>query len=192
MEFNLRKASAIQQDIKNALAKVEMNTQATVNEFTTDVPSVILEATSALEKAIMRKQQLTVALYNIRNAIARANGLADITGVMGEIQCVDALIAIHEGVIRNTPATATSEVIARLEKMRNEPVSERSSIYGSRYNNVEVPVTPKVVIQESKDAIKALRKKKRDLADRLLSLNITQQITIAGEDYDVLVEEGIV
>ena len=191
MEINLRKANAIQAEIRRAFNAVEVKNTIQVTEFTQDVAAEVNGASVVYQLGLQRKEQLNTALYNIRKSVANANATAGINVILGEVECLDQMIKMLGDVASLQVAKPLDEVNARLEKMRQAPQDTRSAIYGDRYNNVDVSVVTSEVVANAKARVKTLRRERQTLQDKLLALNVNTLITVGQEDLAVLKEEGI-
>lgn len=193
MEINLRKANAVQAEIRRALSAVHVNDKVTVNEYTVDTAAEVAKVTAEFEAAVVRKAGLTNALFNIRKAVASANATAGVNVILTDVERIDALIAIEQSVAVQKVGMSLGEINARLEKFRNAPAQDaRSAIYGDRYNNVETSVVTEQAVVSAKQEVKNLRRQRQNLQDKLLALNINTNITLSAEDEAILREEGIV
>ena len=191
MEINLRKANAIQAEIRRAFNAVEVKNTIQVTEFTQDVAAEVNGASVVYQLGLQRKEQLNTALYNIRKSVANANATVGINVILGEVECLDQMIKMLGDVASLQVAKPLDEVNARLEKMRQAPQDTRSAIYGDRYNNVDVSVVTSEVVANAKARVKTLRRERQALQDKLLALNVNTLITVGQEDLAVLKEEGI-
>jgi len=191
MEINLRKANAIQAEIRRAFSAVETKNTVTVTEFTQEVAGEINGASVMYQLGLQRKEQLNTALYNIRKSVAEANATAGINVLLTEVQRIEAIMAVFSNVATQTVAKPLDELNARLEKMRNAPNENRMGLYADRYNNVEASVVTAEVVANAKEKVKELRRQRQNLQDKLLALNVNTLITISPEDLVVLKEEGI-
>ena len=99
MQINLRKASAIQAEIRKAINGVKVEQNVSVSEFTTDVEAAIGKAELDFRQAIERKEALNKALFQIRAAVGRANVESGINDVLADIQLIDAQIALKSTVV---------------------------------------------------------------------------------------------
>lgn len=193
MEINLRKANAVQAEIRRALSAVQVNDKVTVNEYTVDTAAEVAKATAEFEAAIVRKAGLTNALFNIRRAVTSANATAGVNTILTDVERIDALITLEQSVAGQKVGMSLVELNARLEKFRNAPTQDaRSAIYGDRYNNVETSVVTEQAVVSAKQEVKNLRRQRQNLQDKLLALNINTNITLSVEDEAILREEGIV
>jgi len=190
MEINLRKANAIQAEIRKAISAVKLDANVAVNEYTQNISEALIDATIAFQGALQRKVALTKALYNIRNSVANANATAGINVLLGNVEALDSEMAIHSSVTTQTVAKPLDEVLARVEKLKTTPTQE-SRLYGDRYNKVETSVVTQSAIDVAKNQVKDLKRQRQALQDKLLSLNVNTLITISAADEALLTDEGI-
>lgn len=193
MQINLRKANAIQSEIRRAINDTN-SVQNTVGltEYSKDVQADLNKATAEWQKAIQRKIALTDALYSIRTSVASANALYNVNGILTEIARIEAVMAIHSQVAILEVAKDIEEINGRIEKMKNTPSdSPRSALYGERYNQVSTSVVTKLDVETAKESVKLLKRNRQELQDKLLGLNVTTQINLADEVVAVLKDEGI-
>ena len=192
MEINLRKANAIQAEIKRAISSVEMKDTISVSEFCPDVAAEMLNGQDEYLVGLKRKQSLTTALYNIRKSVASANAVAGIGVMLGDIENIDAQIKLLETVVATrTKLLTLDEMRKRLEKLRNTPEGQTASRYGYDRDSVTTGAVSKDTIDSAKAQIKRLRKQKQDLQDKLLSVNVNTLISVSNDDAKLLGEEGI-
>ena len=191
MEINLRKANAVQAEIRKAINAHAVDSNVSVSEFTQDLNGAILSAKDAYLTNLNRKVALTTALYNIRKSVANANATAGINGILTDVQRIEAVMALYSGVAGQTVSKSLAEIEARLEKIKSAPADARSSIYGERYNNVETSVVEQTTVDNAKAQVKELKRERQNLQDKLLALNVNSLITISAADEAVLKAEGI-
>ena len=191
MEINLRKANAVQAEIRKAVNAHAVDANVSVSEFTQDLSGTILSAKDAYLANMKRKVALTTALYNIRKSVAEANATAGINGILTDVQRIEAVMALYSGVAGQTVSKSLAEIEARLEKFKTAPSDGRSVIYGDRYNNVETSVVEQQTVEDAKAKVKELKRERQNLQDKLLALNVNSLITISAADEAVLKAEGI-
>jgi hypothetical protein len=191
MEINLRKANAIQAEIRKAISASESKNSISVSEFVENLAGELETAKAAYVTDVKRKVALTNALYNIRKSVAEANATAGINGILTEVQGVEAEMAIYTKVANETVGKSLSEIQARLEKIKTAPADTRSAIYGERFNNVETSVVEQASVDHAKGRVKELKRQRQNLQDKLLALNVNSLITISATDEVVLKLEGI-
>ncbi len=193
MQVNLRKANAIQSEIRKAITNVKADVNVSVTEFTTSIVGALEDASAKFLAGVKRKEQLNAALFDIRAAVGQANATVGISNVLAEVECIDGKMAILGLIANATVAKGFDEIHSRVEKMKNAPSDQtaRAMIYGDRYSTVETSVVNQASIDQAKDAIKQLKRQKQDLQDKLLNLNVGTTITLSTETVQLLKEEGI-
>lgn len=192
MEINLRKANAIQAEIRRAISNAVAKNTLSVSEYTADVAGVLEKAKQEFVTETKRKVALTTALYNIRKSVGQANATAGINDILADVQAVEAEMAIFSSIGNETVAKSLDEINARIQKIKDAPVdSPRAALYGERYNNVDTSVVEESTIANAKERVKELKRQRQNLQDKLLALNVNTLITIGGVDENVLKLEGI-
>jgi glutamyl/glutaminyl-tRNA synthetase len=192
MQINLRKASAIQSEIRKAITGVKATDSVSVTEFTADVDAALSKGALEFTQALQRKEALNKALFQIRAAAGRANVESGISDVLADIQLLDAQIAIKSTIASTAPRKEVTEINARIVKMKQAPSSERSMLYGERYNTVETTVVSEQDINVAKAELKMLKRDKQALADKLLQLNVNTLIQLSDPTKLTLQEEGLI
>lgn len=193
MQINLRKANAIQSEIRKAITAVKAESNVSVSEFTTDIPKVVADSAAEFLNAIRRKEQLNTALFEIRAAVGRANAQAGVGDLLAEVERIDGKLSIISTVASAQVAKSIDELKARVEKVKAATADQnaRMSLYGDRYNTVETSVVVQSVIDDFKAEVKNLKRAKQDLQDKLLNVNVSTNITLSADTVSVLKEEGI-
>ena len=190
MEINLRKANAIQAEIRRAISAVEAKDTISVSEYAADVAGEVSAAEVDYINAMTRKEALTVALYNIRKSVASANATAGVGQILGDIEKIDSIIKLLETTINvRTRMVSVDEISKRLEKLRNAP-SDSARLYG-RTDEVSTGVVSDIHKSAVKQRIKGMRKARQELQDKLLSINVNTLISVSIDDAKLLGEEGI-
>ena len=193
MEINLRKANAVQAEIRRAINTAVANDTVSVTEFTQNIDQTIQQATAEFQKEVARKVALTNALFNIRKSVGQANATAGINDILANVQGIDAVMAVYSNVATKSAGKTLDEINARVEKLKNvtAEASARASIYGDRYNSVDTSVVTCEAIADAKVKVKYLKRQRQNLQDKLLALNVNTMVTVSGDDEEVLKAEGI-
>jgi hypothetical protein len=190
MEINLRKANAIQAEIRKAISAVEAKDTISVSEFTANVACEVSTAEVDYINAMTRKEALTVALYNIRKSVASANATAGVGQILGDIEKIDSIIKLLETTVSvRTRMVSVDEISKRLDKLRNAP-ADSARLYG-RTDEVTTGVVSDIIKSAAKQRIKGMRKARQELQDKLLSVNVNTLISVSIDDTKLLGEEGI-
>jgi hypothetical protein len=191
MNISLRKASALQNSINDAIKSIKIETSLTLNEFQ-DVAQELKNANDTLFNNDSRRQRLLLALYNIRGLVGSANAQSGIDLKLATAAFVDKRIGQLEGLVVD-PVTNLDVINGKLDKIRNDKsdTGRRSSIYG--YDDT---VSTNVIGHEQLDAIgaeiKNLKKQKQKINDEVLELNIKTEIPLSEEVVATLQSEGLV
>ena len=192
MQINLRKAAAIQAEIRKAINGVKVEQNVSVSEFTTDVEAAIGKAELEFRQAIERKEALNKALFQIRAAVGRANAESGINDVLADIQLIDAQIALKSTVASAPLRKDVTEINARIVKFKQAPSNDRLALYGDRYNNIESGVVSEAAQAAAKAELKILKRDRQGLNDKLLQLNVNTLIQLSDPTKLTLQEEGLV
>ena len=189
--INLRKANAVQSEIRKAIASGGVSDTVSITEYTGDVAGGLEKAMADFATDVTRKVALNTALFNIRKSVAQANASAGISDILADVELIDAKMAVYSNVATKTVAKSLNEINARIEKLKTTPTNE-SRIYGDRYNTVETSVVEQSTIDGAKFIVKQLKREKQTLQDKLLTLNVNTTISISDVDEMVLKLEGII
>jgi hypothetical protein len=190
MQINLRKANAVQSEIKKSLSGVRLETSVTVTEFTDNVEVTVNKAATDLDAALNQKLRLIGALFEIRTAVGRANATAGINDTLTAIEQIDQEMSVVSTLIGLKPRTPLTEINARIEKAKAN-TSERVSLYGDRLSSVETVVVYQERIDAAKVEVKQMKRAKQVLQDKLLQLNVNTLIELSAGTAEALKDEGI-
>jgi len=183
MNITLRKASAVQNSINEAIKHIKIETNLELNEFQ-NVEAEIAAAQKKLEEADLRREKLLVVLYNIRGLVGQANAESGIDLKLARAAYVDKRISQLDAVANSNAVTSLDVLKGKLEKIKSLKDEARSRIYG--YGDT---VTTSVLTQEKIEAIqseiKNLKKQKQKLNDEILELNIKTEIPLSDEAAQV-------
>jgi len=191
--INLRKANALQSEIRKAISSSGVSDTATITEYTKDIAGGLEKAMADYATDVTRKVALNTALFNIRKSVARVNAFAGVSDILTDIELIDANMAVYSAVSTKEVAKTLGEITARIEKMKASTSDTNTrAIYGDRYSNVETSVVEQNSIDGSKEVVKKLKREKQALQDKLLTLNVNKTIDIDHVDEMVLKLEGII
>ena len=188
MKLTLRKASALQQNIQEAIRQIEVETTIALNQFQGDA---ILAA--ARQKAIdndSRRYNLTKVLYTIRAKVGTANAENGITSKLTLAACIDKRIGQLHG-LTNASALQEDTVVVngKLEQLRNDKSERR--VYGYQ-DTVNTGVFLAEDITNFKKEQQDLKKQKQSLNDEILELNVRSEIELDEGAVFTLNQEGLV
>jgi hypothetical protein len=192
MKITLRKASALQNAIQEAVKNIDITVKVELNEFE-DARIAMGKANDKLISADQRRTALTKVLYVVRAQVGTANAESGINERLAKAAYVDKRIGQLTGLIGSDAVQDSIAVIeGKLEKLKApESANSRRSLYG--YSDT---VGTGVLSQAQVDAFKAeqlaLKKDKQKLNDEVLELNVRTEIALSDETVAVLTSEGLV
>lgn len=191
--INLRKANALQSEIRKAISSSGVSDTATITEYTKDIAGGLEKAMADYATDVTRKVALNTALFNIRKSVAQANANNGISDILADVELIDAKITVYNAVATKAVAKSLDEITARVLKIKATPADAtgRSAIYGDLHNKVETSVVEQSTIDGAKQIVKQLKREKQTLQDKLLALNVNSMIGIDTVDEMVLKVEGI-
>lgn len=190
MNITLRKANALQNSITEAIKNIKVDLNVEINEFQ-NVEDVLTKANATLIANDGRRQQLTMAMYNIRALVGTANTASGINTMLAKAAFIDKRIGQLEELAKATEITALDVIKGKLEKIKNDKgENSRRSIYG--YNDtVNTSVLSAEQIAQAKAEILNLKKQKQKLNDEVLELNIKTEIPLSDETVATLTAEKL-
>jgi hypothetical protein len=188
MKITLRKASALQNSIQDAIRNIEIKTNVQLNEF--QDPSQLLDAANAaLISNDQRRQDLLRALYSIRSLVGQANATAGINERLASAAYIDKRIG-HLNAFLQEDAVQESMVVlvGKIDKIKNDKSERR--VYGFN-DTVNTGALAPEQVENFKTEQLALKKQKQKLNDEVLELNVRTEITLLSATADVLNREGL-
>ena len=189
--INLRKANALQSEIRKAISSSGVSDTAAITEYTKDVAGGLEKAMADYATDVMRKLALNTALFNIRKSVAQANASNGISDILTDVELIDAKMAVYSAVATKPVAKTLDEINARVEKLKVTTQDASARMYGDRFTSVETSVVEQSTIDGAKLNVKQLKREKQTLQDKLLALNVNTVIDIDTVDEMVLKVEGI-
>jgi hypothetical protein len=192
MKVSLRKASALQSSIQDAIKAVEVNVKVDLNEFE-DTAEVLAKANATTINSDIRRASLSACLYDIRSLVGSANAMNGINDRLAKAAYIDKRLGQLATLVQADALQDSMVVInGKVEKLKSEKgENSRRSIYG--YSDT---VSTGVLTQEQISGFKAqvldLKKSKQTLNDEILELNVRTEIELPTEVELVLNQEGLI
>lgn len=190
MKITLRKAHALQQEIKTLIQAYHSNltNRVDLDDFS-PVQTQIDHAQSAVSESLVAVRKLTDVLYAIRKAVAHRNVTSTISEKLADMELLDKHIRALDAVYSNK-GIGQVRTVEQLERMLEKI---RSDTTGRAYFNAPVAALfTKEQMSEGAAEIAKLRKSKAQLADELLEANIANTITLTPDQVQVLTDHGLV
>ena len=190
MQITLRKASVVQNEVRRLISDIRFNAETSVNEFTEDVEGTIARGAADFSSDYTRKLQLIDVLYEVRAKVGDLNVTSGINKLLADIAASDEKIRVITEVTRFKERKSPAELEARLQKMKTSQTSERASMY-DRLNSIDTSVVTDATIRMAKASVKELKRRRQDMNDKLLQLNVNTLVELSEDAVTVLKEEGI-
>jgi uncharacterized protein YdcH (DUF465 family) len=190
MNITLRKANAVQNSITETVKNIRVELAVELNEFQ-NVEDTISKANNELIVNDGRRQNLTMALYNIRALVGTANAASGIDTALAKAAFIDKRIGQLEQLANGTEITSLEVIKGKLEKIKNDKGDNtRRSLYGYS-DTVSTGILSKEQIAQAKTEILNLKKQKQKLNDEILELNIKTEIPLGDDTVATLTAEGL-
>lgn len=190
MNITLRKANAVQNSINEAVKNIKVELNVELNEFQ-NVEETIAKASEKMAEDDLRRQRLTMALYNIRALVGTANANCGIDTALAKAAFIDKRIGQLEQLATASEMTSLEVIKGKIEKIKSLKDEARSRIYGYG-DTVTTSVLSKEQIKQAKGEILNLKKQKQKLNDEILELNIKTEIPLSDDVVAILQTEGLV
>jgi uncharacterized protein YdcH (DUF465 family) len=190
MNITLRKANAVQNSINDTVKNIKVELTIEINEFQ-NVEDTLSKANNELIVNDGRRQNLTMALYNIRALVGTANAASGIDTALAKAAFIDKRISQLEQLANGTEITSLEVIKGKLEKIKNDKGDNtRRSIYGYS-DTVSTGILSKEQIAQARTEILNLKKQKQKLNDEILELNIKTEIPLGDDTVATLTAEGL-
>lgn len=189
MNISLRKASALQNSINEAIKGLQFDVIVKLNEFQ-DAEQEIDRASVEFKNNIQHRENLIAALYEIRKAVSKANSQADIDGRLADVAMLEKQIQFYNGLAGNRVRENHKVIVGRLDKIRNDKSESRRSLYG--YNDtVDTTVFTQEDLNGFRREVTKAKKAKQTLQDQILELNVQTQVTLSDSTVKALQTLGL-
>jgi hypothetical protein len=188
LNITLRKASALQSHITNCIERV-VNT-VEIDKFE-DSKTKIDSASDKLDKIVNANAALYKALYNIRKLNQTAFFNVGINDILNDIAHLKKQRDMFSALVSNAEPKPTDQVInAKVEDLKVGSTSPNR--FAAPPTTFTVSLFTKEKIDEMNGLVRDLAKKIRDLEDKLLDLNVKNEITLDDETVATLQAHKII
>lgn len=189
MNISLRKASALQNSINDAIKGIDLKGQITLTEFHAPIMEID-KATAVFKTNLHRRDALVKALYDIRKQVSAANNRAGVDDKLTEIAYLEKQIQNYTALSANDVREQEAVVLGKLDKIKNRKEDSRS-IYGFE-NTVVTTVFTEEDIKGFKTFVSLAKKAKQKLQDEVLELNVRTDISLSADTVQTLMTEALV
>jgi hypothetical protein len=190
MEITLRKASALQNAINEAVKSIDVKDSIRINEFQ-EVADEVSKAEQVFNTNVARRVALTDVLYKVRKAVSRANSAAGVNEKLADVAHLEKEIQFFSNLATREVRDELPVLEGKLNKIRNRKEDARSSIYGIS-DDVSTSILTQKTVFEFRSKVAEAKKAKQKLQDELLELNVRTTITLDSASVDVLRFEDLV
>jgi len=188
MNISLRKASALQNSINDAIKSIDLKGQVTLTEFHAPIMEID-KATELFKTNLHRRDALVKALYDIRKQVSAANNRVGVDDKLTEVAYLEKQIQNYTALAGNEVREKEAVVLGKLDKIKNRKEDTRS-IYG-----FESTVTTTVFTEEDMKGFKVFvsmaKKAKQKLQDEVLELNVRIDISLSADTVQTLMSEAL-
>ena len=188
MKINLRKAHAIQTQIREELRRLDLAASVTLNEFE-NTKSQIDSARSDFEDALVTHEKLSGILLDIRKKVARANADEGISDLLADAAALDTQIGLYKDLADAKPQQSIEVLEGRLEKRRN---AQEDSLYRSMSGDIFTGIFSQEEIDEYRRELANLKRTKQGVQEMILAANIDTQIELDEHEEKLLARLGII
>lgn len=189
MNISLRKANALQTSINDAIKDIKVKLDVELSEFQSPV-SIIEAAQQEYLVSTNRRNELLVALYEVRKLVAEANHTSGIQNKLTQAALLDKQIGYVTEVAGGETVTDMTVIQGKLDGIRNNQSSARS-VYGYDARNVTTSILTQEHVTQAKLHVLELKKAKQKLNDEILELNISTKITLGEAVVKTLQSENL-
>jgi hypothetical protein len=192
MKINLRKANNVQNTVQGYAHSFEIKNSISITQFENADQILTESLATAMAKDTLR-DQLTQAVYTIRDLIGQANAASGVDGALTRAAYLDKRIAQLEQFIGSGERVKQEVLNGKLDKLRTrkDDGESRRSLYGYE-DSVNTSVFDIATLNSYKDQIKDLKKEKQVLNDKILELNVRTEIELPQDVVDLLNRERLI
>lgn len=186
MKINLRKANALQHAINEELVQLRQAIKPGIvfDPFDQDPQATIKDAAEAHNSNMELYDAFQDAYYDIRNKVAVANHEAGINEKLARVARIEKGIQLIVSFASIEPQTSIATLTKQLEKAQeSESRYDRMTVQSSFLSNEE--------IANFKKNLNEGKRKKQQVQDELLELNMLTKIDLAASTVTTLEEAGI-
>lgn len=187
MRINLRKAAAVQQAIQDEVKRINVDHETRVSFFDGGAKFTLAAHFERFAAEQSRRERLLVALYTLRQIVARKNAEAGITDRLAEEAHLAALESSLAAISRCEPQPDL-ELLGRELQARREGKEES---YGGRNYHMMVSALPADYIKNTEAHLANIRRTRRRIRDEMVSVNVKTEVEVPSEVSTVLVELGL-
>ena len=191
MEINLRRASVVQNAIREAITERASHLTGNQNvelwRFAGD-SNCVEQARSEQLSLLADINQLENILFTLRLSVGQANAANGVNSVLTEQAVAQARVARLQRLLRNPPAVSASQLG---EQVKHAQANNEKNAYHCR-NDIAVNLFTEQDLQGFREQMVQSRRRLNELSDMLVAANVKTTVVIAHSDWQLLEQLGIV
>jgi hypothetical protein len=192
MEVTLRKAASLEKSLQEAARSQSLVKALTISVFSPkSVSDEVVPARAKLATNLSKALSFISAAFQIREAIKKANATNGIDGLLAEKASFDAREKLISGVVSANVIFDDGETDSSVDQAqaRLDSLKERQKT-ADRFaqDSVTVNIVNQDLTAQFQDQLTTIRKRKVEITDQLLILNMTKKITLTVETVALLTE----
>lgn len=192
MEISLRKAAALQLAIGEALKGLPLETGVTLSIYDPDPEARIAAQSAAWRAALTARSGLLDALYALRVRVGAANQAAGVNDRLAELARLEKEVQLHTQLAREEPREAPEILSARTERMRNREPAPARFVASEPQETVRTGLLSREEVDGFQAELRRLTRRRQQLKDELLELNISTRITLDETTVRTLKSEELI
>jgi hypothetical protein len=189
MKINLRKAHAIQQQIREELNRLDFSTEVQLNEYEW-AEDQVKAAKSNLENHLVTWDKLLGIMLDIRKKVAQANADEGISDLLADAASIDKQIQLYTQLANAQPQEKVTVLNGRLKKRADSAEESVYSGFGS--NGIRTGILTEKDINEYRVELANLKRTKQGVQEMILAANIETEIDLDEHEEKLLARLGII
>lgn len=193
MKITLRKAHALQLSIMQAFNESGLNPMGVLKRYE-DPAKVVADASAVYQATAAKQRELLAIYYDIRGAVATANGDTEINATLTEMALIDKLLEITKPLAKETTLRdddAVLRAVKDLEEAAKNPASAAVVVNLGHRSGVTYSVVTKEMKEAAEKQLLTLKRRKIELTEKLLYLNTNNTVDLADDAVKALESYGV-
>ena len=187
MKITLRKANTLQNSINDAIKQIDIKSEVALTEFH-QPEAEIARAAAEVQTGIQRRERLNRALFDIRHQVSIANHESGVNQDLTAVASLEKQIQFYTGLAGKEVRESAEVLAGKLRKIGEQEAKSRIYGYG---DTVNTSVFTAEDIAGFKKTVSDLKKRKQQLQDSILELNVRTEINLNDEIVTTLQAEGL-
>jgi len=192
MKVTLRRASALQDEIRAARASLQLSPSAPVSIFHSDLLAELEKAREKNAQAETRSLALGAALFEIRRNVGRKNAEVGVSDRLADLAEVNDQIEFYSTAAMANPFEGEEILKGKAAKLLNRDDSQGSGFRSAPTDMVQVNLHSEEALEAYRQKLKELKRTRQSLQDELLGLNSATKIELSEQSVTTLKEEGLI